>query len=521
MSADPLDPPTLIADPPQAGGDEATERVPALTIVWHSDTTRIGETAALPEKRTEVSRLQPLFQSIRTAGAKAAGLADRHLSARAPALGIASRADGVDLSSLSDTHVTVEGVELKGTIALSRADLERGALVVLAHRIVLCVHVVRSHSASPPRDHGLVGSSDAVDEIRREIDRVADLEVPVLLRGETGTGKGMIAQAIVAASRRAGRTVLSLNMGATVASTAAADLFGHERGAFTSATATNQGLFAAADKGTLFLDEVGLASPEVQKMLLLAVERGEVLPIGGTRARKIDVRLIAATDTDLEAAIAAGSFSRALFERLARYQITAPALRHRREDIGALLLHFLRRAFKAHGLPDRLDGPGGPAEPWLSAAQVAALAAYAWPGNIRELENVAGQIVVFSRDRERAGLPPTVRTRLAAPSADNSASTRPSPRARPRRAPNPSPEQVAQALAQSGTVKAAADSLKVSRTKYYELRLGNPLVGAINAITDAEIAECRTEFGGDVVKMAEALRVSPKALKDRLARRKQ
>jgi DNA-binding NtrC family response regulator len=183
----------------------------------------------------------------------------------------------------------------------------------------------------------------------------------------------MIAQAIMAASRRAGRTVLSLNMGATVASTAAADLFGHERGAFTSATATNHGLFAAADKGTLFLDEVGLASSEVQKMLLLAVERGEVLPLGGTRARKIDVRLIAATDTDLEAAIAAGNFSRALFERLARYQITAPALRHRREDIGALLLHFLRRAFKAHGLPDRLDGPGGPSEPWLSAAQVAGI----------------------------------------------------------------------------------------------------------------------------------------------------
>jgi two-component system nitrogen regulation response regulator GlnG len=518
MSADPLDPPTLIADPPPAGGDEGSAQVPALTIVWHPDATRIGQTAVLADQRAEVSRLQPLFQSIRAAGAKPAGLADRHLSARVPALGIGLKRDGVELSALSDTALMVDGADLiGGTVALSKGDLERGALVVLAHRIVLCAHLIRSPSSSPPRDHGLVGSSDAMDEIRREIDRVADLDVPVLLRGETGTGKGMIAQAIVTASRRAGRTFLSLNMGATVASTAAADLFGHERGAFTGATGANQGLFAAADKGTLFLDEVGLASPDVQKMLLLAVERGEVLPLGGTRARKIDVRLIAATDTDLPAAIAAGTFSRALFERLARYQIMAPALRHRREDIGALLLHFLRRAFRTHGLPDRLDAPGGTADPWLSAPNVAALAAYAWPGNIRELENVAGQIVVFSRDRETAALPPSVRALLAAPPPDRAASPKP----RPRRPTDPSHEQVARALARHQSAKRAADSLKVSRTKYYELRRGNPLVGSINTITDAELAECRRKFGGDVLKMADALKVSPKALKDRLARRKQ
>jgi DNA-binding NtrC family response regulator len=227
--------------------------------------------------------------------------------------------------------------------------------------------------------------------------------------------------------------------------------------------------------------------------------------------------LIAATDTDLPAAIAAGTFSRALFERLARYRIMAPALRHRREDIGALLLHFLRRAFKTHGLPDRLDAPGATADPWFSAPNVAALAAYAWPGNIRELENVAGQIVVFSRDRETTALPPSVRALLAAPPPERSASPKP----RPRRPTDPSHEQVARALARHQSAKRAADSLKVSRTKYYELRRGNPLVGSINTITDAELAECRRKFGGDVLKMADALKVSPKALKDRLARRKQ
>jgi hypothetical protein len=155
MSADPLDPPTLIADPPHAGGDEATERVPALIIVWHPDTTRIGETAALAEKRAEVSRLQPLFRSSRTAGAKAAGW-PTGISAPGCPCSVSRRGwtGSICLSSLSDTHVTVDGAELKGTIALSRSDLGRGALVVLAHRSVLCVHVMRSHSSSPPRDHG-------------------------------------------------------------------------------------------------------------------------------------------------------------------------------------------------------------------------------------------------------------------------------------------------------------------------------------------------------------------------------
>jgi two-component system nitrogen regulation response regulator GlnG len=350
-----------------------------------------------------------------------------------------------------------------------------------------------------------------MDEIRREIDRVADLDVPVLLRGETGTGKGMVAAALVAGSARAERPFLSLNMGATLASTAASHLFGHERGAFTGAATSAQGLFAAADKGTLFLDEVGLAAPDIQKMLLLAIEKGEVLPLGATRVRKIDVRLIAATDADLEAAIVAGTFSPALFQRLARYQITVPPLRNRREDFGRLLVHFIRRAFEKYGEPDRLAIPRE-ATPWLSAVHVAALAAYRWPGNIRELENIAGQIVLFSRGQETASLPPSVRSLLAPPPREMSNHPR-------GRADNdPSDEQVAEAVSRHGSVNQAAAALRMSRTKFYELRVRNPLLRSINAITDFEIVECREKCGGDVAKMAEALRVSRKAVKDRLAR---
>lgn len=511
MSSDPLDPPTLIAENRTSDGEDVVARIPAITILWHPDPGRIGETAILLDKRTEVSRLQPLFQARGTRGTVERPLSDPYLSAKVAGLAIVSNGAALEISVLSDANVKLNGLELKTTVALSKSELERGAVVVLGRRIVLCLHLVRSHRSTSKTGHGLVGSSDVMDEICREIDRVADLDVPVLLRGETGTGKGMVAAALVAGSARAGRPFLSLNMGATLASTAASHLFGHERGAFTGAATSAQGLFAAADKGTLFLDEVGLAAPDIQKMLLVAVEKGEVLPLGATRVRKIDVRLIAATDSDLDVAIAAGTFSPALFQRLARYQITVPPLRSRREDFGRLLVHFIRRAFEKYGEPDRLAIPGD-ATPWLSAVHVAALAVYRWPGNIRELENVAGQIVLFSRGQETASLPPSVRSLLASPPLDRSSHPR-------GRADNdPSDEQVAEAVLRHGSVNQAAAALRMSRTKFYELRVRNPLLRSINVITDSEIVECREKCGGDVAKMAEALRVSRKAVKDRLAR---
>jgi two-component system nitrogen regulation response regulator GlnG len=512
MSADPLEPPTLIAENRTHNGEDVVARIPAITILWHPDTGRIGETAILVDPRTEVSRLKPIFHPRGTTRATGTPLSEPYLSAKTPTLAIVSNGGVLEITAISDSKVKIDGLDLKTKVVLSKGDLERGAVVVLGRRIVLCLHLVRSHRSPSKTGHGLVGSSDVMDEIRGEIGRVADLDVPVLLRGETGTGKGMVAAALVAGSTRADRPFLSLNMGATLASTAAAHLFGHERGAFTGAATSAQGLFAAADQGTLFLDEVGLAPPDIQKMLLLAVEKGEVLPLGATRVRKIDVRLIAATDADLEAAIAAGTFSSALFQRLARYQITVPPVRHRREDFGRLLVHFIRRDFEKYGEPDRLAVPGD-AMPWLSAVHVAALAVYRWPGNVRELENVAGQIVLFSRGQETASLPPSVRSLLASPVPEKSNHYPRGPAGN-----GPSDEQVAEAISRHGSVNQAAAALRMSRTKFYELRVRNPLLRSINAITDSEILECSEKFGGDIARMAEALRISRKALKDRLAR---
>jgi DNA-binding NtrC family response regulator len=289
------------------------------------------------------------------------------------------------------------------------------------------------------------------------------------------------------------------------------ELFGHERGSFTGANVSKAGLFAAADGGTLFLDEIGLLRSDVQPSLLDVLETAEVRPLGSTRARRIDVRFIAATDTNLERAIAAGSFSEALFQRLARYPITLPPLRHRREDFGVLFVHLLRQAFNKYGEPDRLEGAG---DPWLPASTAAALAARDWPGNVRELENVAGQIVVSSRGQATSTLPGSVRAMLSEPRREPPSS----PPAKSGGASTISDEQVADALARSdGSASRAAKILGVSRTTYYELRKRNPLIRSITEIPDQEIIACRDECGGDVPKMAARLGVPIKALKDRLA----
>ena len=192
------------------------------------------------------------------------------------------------------------------------------------------------------------------------------------------------------------RPFLSLNMGAIVPSTAGSELFGHERGSFTGATVSKAGLFAAADSGTLFLDEIGLMPPDVQPRRFMSSRPGRSGPLGAARGRKIDVRFIAATDTDIEHAIRSrrllggpAAAAGALSDLLAAAPASARGLR------GAAGPPAARGARQSLASPIALPETG---EPWLAASTVAALAAHDWPGNVRELENVAGQIVVTSRD---------------------------------------------------------------------------------------------------------------------------
>ena len=249
---------------------------------------------------------------------------------------------------------------------------------------------------------GLVGRSGGMLAVYKQIALACGTESPVLVYGETGTGKELVARAIHRHGRRASRPFVPVNCGALPEGLLESELFGHLRGAFTGAVADKKGLFEQAHGGTLFLDEVGEMSPSLQVRLLRTLELGEVRPVGASRVLTVDARVIAATHRDLEQAVRAGTFRQDLFYRLNVFSIRLPPLRERREDVPLLAAHFLGR-FAARGLPTGA----------LSASALAALAAHEWPGNVRELENTLERLVVTARGAtlDVADLPETFRRR--------------------------------------------------------------------------------------------------------------
>ena len=208
----------------------------------------------------------------------------------------------------------------------------------------------------------------------------------MLLLGETGTGKELIARAIHDHSPRSERTFVRMSVAALPASLFESELFGHEKGAFTGATASRTGRFELAHRGTLFLDEVGDIPVEVQPKLLRALQEREFERLGSTRTQKVDVRVVAATNRDLERMVEDGSFRSDLFYRLNVFPIRIPPLRERVEDISALAKYFAEKSARRLGRP----------VPSISDAQMNALKGWDWPGNIRELQNVIERAVIVS-----------------------------------------------------------------------------------------------------------------------------
>ena len=231
----------------------------------------------------------------------------------------------------------------------------------------------------------LVGSSPPMQEVFKQISLVAPTELPVLITGETGTGKDLAARAIHAHSPRRHRPFVATSLGALAPSVIESELFGHVRGAFTGATSDRPGLFAIADGGTLFLDEIGEAPLDLQVKLLRALETREVTPVGAAAPRKLDVRVIAATNRDLVAAIAAGTFREDLYHRLHVFPIHMPPLAARRDDIDTLAAHVLARQ------------AAGRATPTISEAFRVALRGRPWPGNVRELKHAIEYAAVVAR----------------------------------------------------------------------------------------------------------------------------
>jgi formate hydrogenlyase transcriptional activator len=234
----------------------------------------------------------------------------------------------------------------------------------------------------------IIGKSAALESVLDQVELVAPTDSTALIEGETGTGKELIAHAIHNASQRCGRAFIKLNCAAIPLDLLESELFGHEKGAFTGAIAQKIGRFEMADKGTLFLDEVGDIPPALQPKLLRVLQEQEFERLGSGRTHKVDVRLVAATNRDLIKMVARGQFRSDLYYRLNVFPIVLPALRERREDIPALVSHFVKLFSRRMGKQVDI----------IPSETMAAFQGYLWPGNIRELQNLVERAVILSRD---------------------------------------------------------------------------------------------------------------------------
>jgi two-component system response regulator AtoC len=288
------------------------------------------------------------------------------------------------------TDLAIEAMK-EGAYDYLLKPLELAVLRVLIDRAVQSAQLMRKPAAVPglapaPAAGGdlLLGKCPAMQEVYKAVGRVARQDVTVLILGESGTGKELVARAVYQHSNRAGKPFLAINCAAIPEALLESELFGHERGAFTGAERRRIGKFEQCHGGTIFLDEVGEMSPLTQAKILRLIQEQQFERVGGTETVRTDVRLIAATNADLERMTDDGRFRRDLFFRLNVFTIALPPLRDRGDDVGLLVEHFLRQFGRELGKPVAEVAPEA----------AAALRAYAWPGNVRELQSVLKQSVL-------------------------------------------------------------------------------------------------------------------------------
>jgi len=299
-------------------------------------------------------------------------------------------ATAVEAMKLGAYDYLTKPTKIEELEVLVRKAAEKGQL--LRDNVAL-----RAHAPGAGPFGGIVTRSGKMQEILRMVERVAPTESSVLLLGESGTGKELVARAIHERSPRTERPFVPIHCGALPREVLESELFGHEKGAFTGAVNAKPGLIELADGGTLLLDEIGDMEPDSQVKLLRVLETGMFFRVGGTRPRRVDVRLVAATNRDLAAAMRTGQFREDLFYRINTITVLLPPLRERREDIALLAQHFLETN-ATYGLKR------------LSGAALAALDAYDWPGNVRELLHVIERGVILCKGDEitPVDLPPEI-----------------------------------------------------------------------------------------------------------------
>lgn len=297
----------------------------------------------------------------------------------------------VMMSGEGEKTLALKAIEA-GAFDFFQKPVDKGELKAILHRalerrrLLSENRALRRQSAGDSPMGQLLGASPAMERLRSDIAKVAPSDASVLILGESGTGKELVARSIHAGSRRAAEAFVAVNASAMPESLAEAELFGHEKGAFTGAIASRPGRFELARGGTLFLDEIGTFSAGVQAKLLRAIEQREVERVGGRRPIPVDFRLVSATNEDLEARVAAGTFREDLFYRINTIILPIPPLRERRGDLRLLASHFLVRYAVRHGK----------AAAKVSPEALERLEAHPWRGNVRELEHVIETLVLFS-----------------------------------------------------------------------------------------------------------------------------
>jgi transcriptional regulator with GAF, ATPase, and Fis domain len=316
-------------------------------------------------------------EGVRTFGAQP-------LSFRGEVFGVLALFDRLDLGEENFRRLRVFADHAAVSIANARAFEE---IAKLKEQLELENTYLREEVSAAIGTRDMVGESPGLKKVLQQIQLVAPTDAAVLINGESGTGKELVARAIHENSPRKDRALIKVNCGAIPENLFESEFFGHMRGSFTGAVRDKPGRFEMADGGTLFLDEIGEIPLAMQAKLLRVLQEQEIERVGDTRTRKVDVRIVAATNRDLKQEVAAGRFRQDLFYRLGVFPLEIPPLRERREDIPRLATHFVRLAAR------KLNRP----PPRLTQAQAAQLSAYGWPGNIRELQNAMERAVILAQ----------------------------------------------------------------------------------------------------------------------------
>ena len=512
------DEPTLLYPNNQQPSCQKNRRdvMPVAIIACHPDPNRLGEFASLDGlmqfKEQDFNRHWPEFHPIGSSIGR--GLGVPQVSRKPMRLERVGKLDMVLYRQQYSAPVTVNGEKLEEHIQINESALKAGVELCLGDHVMLLICCMPAPGLVHD-DMGLVGISEAMHKVRERVLKVASADEPVLIRGATGCGKELVAQALNHQSKRNGKPFVTVNIAALQPSLAVSELFGSVKGAFTGASGDRKGYFQAADGGTLFLDEIGEASHEVQAMLLRALENHEVVPVGATETIKIDVRIIAATDADLEQH-GEGAFKQPLLHRLSSYQIFLPPLIERREDIPGLLCWFMQKQWLKNHVNSKL--PVNIEAPLLTNALIKQLLAARWPGNVRQLQNVARQILIDVEQGTSFQLDPQLARMidgLGEPEERPVATGESTP---VKRKPSQiSRDELAQVLrSHRYELQATAAELGISRASVYQLIDRHPSLRNTADFSENELRAAYQSCGGDLEQMMEQLQVSQIGLRRRL-----